>query len=172
MDREVKARLRWVQLFLATGSAELVCRRCGVSRPTLRKWVERYRADGLAGLASKSRRPENSPGRKVFEREVAWILELRKRSLEARGRGVECAAGLAAARQRRPGRGGVDERGDVVRGGHAADPHAGFGRVRGRRMAGAAAGHPAAGRRVRGTKERFLLLCVDRAKWPGASIPS
>jgi hypothetical protein len=35
MKREIKARLRWVQLFMATGNATLVCRRCGISRPTL-----------------------------------------------------------------------------------------------------------------------------------------
>jgi transposase InsO family protein len=84
MKREIKARLRWVQLFLATGNATLVCRRCGISRPTLRKWVTRYKHDGIAGLASRSRKPETSPGRKVFEREEAWILELRKRSPGAR----------------------------------------------------------------------------------------
>lgn len=84
MQKEVKARLRWVQLFLATRSATLVCHRCGVSRPTLRKWAARYREHGISGLVSASRKPKNSPRRKVFEREEAWILELRKRSLGAR----------------------------------------------------------------------------------------
>lgn len=84
MEREVKARLRWVQLFLATGSAALVCRRCGVTRPTLRKWVNRYQEAGISGLASKSKKPKNSPRRKVHEKEETWILELRKRSLGAR----------------------------------------------------------------------------------------
>lgn len=33
-----KARLGWVELYAKTGVAGLVCRRCGISRPTLRKW--------------------------------------------------------------------------------------------------------------------------------------
>lgn len=38
MDREVKQRLGWVQLYEQTQDAGFVCRRCGISRPTLRKW--------------------------------------------------------------------------------------------------------------------------------------
>ena len=34
---EAKARLGWVKLYQQTGDAGLVCRRCGISRPTLRK---------------------------------------------------------------------------------------------------------------------------------------
>jgi transposase-like protein len=37
-----KARLAWVELYAKTGDAGLVCRRCGISRPTLRKWWRRY----------------------------------------------------------------------------------------------------------------------------------
>jgi hypothetical protein len=37
MER-LEARLRLVRLYEATGNAGLVCRRCGISRPTLRKW--------------------------------------------------------------------------------------------------------------------------------------
>ena len=33
----LRARLQWVQLYLRTGHAGLTCRRCGISRPTLRK---------------------------------------------------------------------------------------------------------------------------------------
>lgn len=32
-----KARLGWVELYAQTGDAGLVCQRCGISRPTLRK---------------------------------------------------------------------------------------------------------------------------------------
>ena len=49
--------IRWVQLFDATEDALFVCRRCGISRPTVRKWVRRYMASGLAGLVNRSRRP-------------------------------------------------------------------------------------------------------------------
>lgn len=32
----------------------LVCRRCGISRPTLRKWLTRYQKDSVDGLLSQS----------------------------------------------------------------------------------------------------------------------
>ncbi|MEM1043877.1 MAG: helix-turn-helix domain-containing protein, partial [Bacteroidota bacterium] len=46
----LKARLTWVKLYQETGNASFVCRRCGISRPTLRKWWTRYQAEGEAGL--------------------------------------------------------------------------------------------------------------------------
>ena len=39
------------------GDAGLVCRRCGISRPTLREWWRRYQAEGIVGLEERSRRP-------------------------------------------------------------------------------------------------------------------
>jgi transposase len=85
MDKEIKKRLGWIELYLETRNAGLVCRRCGISRPTLRKWVRRYKEDGIEGLKSLSRRPKHSPKTKVFEREEELILMLRKlRKLGAR----------------------------------------------------------------------------------------
>lgn len=85
MDVEVRKRLKWVRMFLETGDAGLVCLRCGISRPTLRKWIKRYQTHGQAGLESESRRPNHSPNRKIFEAEQALILELRRtRNLGAR----------------------------------------------------------------------------------------
>ena len=55
------ARLTWVRMSKQTGDAGLTRRRCGVSRPTLRKWWRRYQAEGLAGLTDRSRRPPPSP---------------------------------------------------------------------------------------------------------------
>jgi transposase len=55
----------------------MVCRRCGVSRPTLRKWWRRYQAHGAAGLISRSRRPRWFAQRKVFKREEHLIRALR-----------------------------------------------------------------------------------------------
>ena len=63
------ARLHWVKLYEQIGDAGVVCRRCGISRPTLRKWCRRYQAEGEAGLCDRSRRPLGSPQRRVFERE-------------------------------------------------------------------------------------------------------
>ena len=85
MKSEVRKRLLWVQLYQQTDDAGLVCRRCGISRPTLRKWIRRFHETGEAGLLNRSRRPVRSPNRRVFERERLLILKLRAdRKLGAR----------------------------------------------------------------------------------------
>jgi transposase-like protein len=76
--RADEAGLGWVRLYEETGNAGVVCRCCGISRPTLRKWWRRYQAEGVAGLEERSRRPRSSPGRKVLEREERLILQLRR----------------------------------------------------------------------------------------------
>ena len=85
MNKEIQQRLQWVKLYETSGDAGFVCRRCGISRPTLRKWWRRYLAQGIAGLESHSRRPKRSPSTKTGTCEVALILELRsQRNLGAR----------------------------------------------------------------------------------------
>lgn len=85
MDREVRMRLGWVWLYHEIGNAGTVCRRCGISRPTLRKWVHRYEEAGLDGLKSKTRKPKHSPNKRVTKQHEQWILGLRnKRKLGAR----------------------------------------------------------------------------------------
>lgn len=85
MNREIQQRLHWVKLYEEFGDAGLVCRRCGISRPTLRKWWRRYVAQGIVGLESHSRRPKRSPSTKTGPNEVALILELHSlRNLGAR----------------------------------------------------------------------------------------
>lgn len=55
----------------------LLCRRFGVSRRTGYKWIGRYRAGGVAGLADGSRRPHASPSRsgEAVERAVVQVRE-------------------------------------------------------------------------------------------------
>ena len=77
MNREIKQPLQWVHLYEETKDAGFVCRRCGISRPTLRKWWRRYQLLGIDGLESHSRRPHSSPNTKVGKNEVKLILELR-----------------------------------------------------------------------------------------------
>jgi transposase len=85
MESIARQRLRWVRHYEATGDAGLTCRRCGISRPTLRLWVRRYRRDGEAGLVGLSRRPWRSPRRKLNAPERELILSLRlDRNLGAR----------------------------------------------------------------------------------------
>ena len=85
MDRKIKARLTWVNLYLQTEDAGYVCRKCGISRPTLRKWHHRYLDEGLEGLNDQSKKPRSSPNQKLTQDRIKLILTLReKRNLGAR----------------------------------------------------------------------------------------
>ena len=84
MGNDVRKRLGWVQLFHELKNCAQVCLKCGISRPTLRKWVARYQEQGLAGLAGESRRPDTSPATRVLEVQRQWIADLRARGLGSR----------------------------------------------------------------------------------------
>ena len=62
MNREA-ARMRLVETYMETGSIAETARRWRASRNVVRKWVERYRDDGVKGLGDRSRRPHRSPSR-------------------------------------------------------------------------------------------------------------
>lgn len=85
MEKEGRQRFQWVKLYEESGDAGLICRRCGISRPALRKWWKRYQAQGVDGLKSQSRRPHSSPSAKIGPDHENLILELRgERNLGAR----------------------------------------------------------------------------------------
>lgn len=85
MDKQIKARTKWVNLYLETKDTGYVCRKCGISRPTLRKWYRRYQQDGLRGLVGQSKRPHSSPNKKINEQYTTWVIDLREhRNLGAR----------------------------------------------------------------------------------------
>jgi transposase InsO family protein len=78
-EHRAEARRRsWVLAYRTLGDAGAVCRRFGISRPTLRKWLGRSEREGDVGLRARSRRPHHSPTLKVGEREEALILGLRR----------------------------------------------------------------------------------------------
>lgn len=85
MSDKIKLRAAWVEMYQQTQNAGLVCRRCGTSRPTFRKWIRRYQQLGLAGLVDQSRRPIHCEPKKIFALQKQWILQLRQtRKLGAR----------------------------------------------------------------------------------------
>jgi len=85
VEHQVRMRLKWIRLYEETGNASKVSRRCGISRPTLRKWYDRYRALGVEGLLDQSRRPHRSPNSKITPEIESLILNIRKkRKLGAR----------------------------------------------------------------------------------------
>ena len=79
MDRIIRMRLKWIKLYEDTQDVGFVCRRCGISRPTLRKWYRRYKELGIDGLKSQSKRPNNSPNLKITEELEALMLDFRKK---------------------------------------------------------------------------------------------
>jgi transposase InsO family protein len=78
VDSAIPTRLKWIQLYQSTLDAGLVCRRCGISRPTLRKWWRRFQASGEAGLHEHSRTPHKKPTLKVTAHYEKLILQFRK----------------------------------------------------------------------------------------------
>jgi len=59
-------------------SMSSLCREFGISRPTGRLWIERYRAGGVEAIAERSRRPLHSPGQTAPELEQR-VVQLRLR---------------------------------------------------------------------------------------------
>jgi transposase-like protein len=64
-ERAVRQRRKWIAAYHEIGDAGAVCRRFGISRSTLRKWLRRFDADGESGLKERSRRPHSSPAKEV-----------------------------------------------------------------------------------------------------------
>src|SRR5579871_3179110 len=77
-DRAEAHRRSWVLAYRTLGDAGAVCRRFGVSRPTLRKWLRRFEQEGDVGLRARSRRPNHSPALKVDKAQEVLILDLRR----------------------------------------------------------------------------------------------
>src|SRR5574340_419843 len=79
MDDNQQKRLKQLRLYEKLGNAGRVCLKCGISRPTMRKWQRRYRRAGIDGLKDESRRPQRSPRRKVTPDLEALIFRIRQR---------------------------------------------------------------------------------------------
>jgi len=74
----VEQRYHAVMEVLAGGVAVTeVAERYGVSRKSVHAWVNRYRAEGLAGLADRSHRPHGHPLQLAAEVE-AQLVEMRR----------------------------------------------------------------------------------------------
>jgi transposase InsO family protein len=81
----MELREEFVRLALAPGAnVSELCRRFGIERSNGHKWLARYAAEGLAGLADRSRRPCRSPSKTAAATE-AEILRIRAQSNNAWG---------------------------------------------------------------------------------------
>jgi transposase InsO family protein len=91
----VHGRLLLVQRVLSGHKPGEVAKQLGVSRQTVYKWVRRYAAEGLAGLADRSSRPHLTP-RATSAETTARIVALRL-ALHAGPVRVAAALGLVAS---------------------------------------------------------------------------
>jgi transposase InsO family protein len=76
-----QGRLKLVELVIRDGWAHArVAERLQVSRPTVSKWVARFRAEGQTGLIDHSSRPHSSPNRssKRLERRIVALRFVRR----------------------------------------------------------------------------------------------
>jgi len=74
----VEERYRFIQDWQSEEwSFAEVCRRCGVSRKTGYKWLERYQTEGLEGLWDQSRAPRHHPN-EVVEEVAEAVLQARR----------------------------------------------------------------------------------------------
>ena len=73
----VYARKLIVARVLAGHRAGEVAKQLGISRQTVYKWVRRFRAEGLAGLADRSSRPHHMPRRTSVEATAAIVAARR-----------------------------------------------------------------------------------------------
>lgn len=78
MSATTATRLKWIKSYAELRNAGAVCRRFGISRPTLRKWLRRYQVNGEGGLIDLSRRPRRLARQKVSAEHEAVVLLLRK----------------------------------------------------------------------------------------------
>ena len=100
--RVVDERMRFV-LAVEAGEEPMaaVCRRFGISRRHGYKWLERWRAEGVAGLADRSRAPLDHP--QAVAAELARGLS--RGAARASDLGAGEGAGVARAAEPRRGRG-------------------------------------------------------------------
>ena len=71
-------RVQLIQDYQAGENIQALAEVYQVSRKTVYKWLERYQAEGMAGLADRSRAPRHVPGR-VSDEVVAHIVAARHR---------------------------------------------------------------------------------------------
>jgi len=78
LSKEARVRLTWVGHYKKHKNAGVTCRRFGISRTTLYKWLKRYIEKGPRGLESLSRAPKRKRVSTVPWQTVELVVELRK----------------------------------------------------------------------------------------------
>lgn len=76
MNDAIKIRLNWINIYLKLGNTGVACQKCGISRPTLIKWLNCYKELGIEVLNQHSSRPKKIKT-KVTAEDEERIIDLR-----------------------------------------------------------------------------------------------
>src|SRR5579864_3730542 len=77
-NRTMDLRVQLIREYHEGESVSALSEIYNVARKTIYKWLARHEAEGVAGLADRSRRPQHCPGR-LSEEVIAQILAARHR---------------------------------------------------------------------------------------------
>jgi len=94
-DGAAARRILALALVLDGLDRKMAAETCGMNRQTLRDWVHRYNAEGLAGLRNLK---SPGPGSKLTARQQAELAELVEAGRPRGARGSALAAGRSAQR--------------------------------------------------------------------------
>lgn len=78
-ERNIKARQKWLQTYEDLWLVTKASIKCGISRSTLYRWIERSKSDLDSKLSDKSKRPKTLPNLKVTDEIETLILDIRRR---------------------------------------------------------------------------------------------
>ncbi len=78
LSKEARVRLSWIGHYKKCQNASVTCRRFGISKSTLYKWVKRYVEKGPRGLESLPRTPKRRRTTTVPWQTVQLICDLRR----------------------------------------------------------------------------------------------
>lgn len=78
LSKEAKVRLSWIGHYRKQGNASVTCRRFGISRTTLYKWLRRYAERGPQGLEDRPRSPKRRRASTVPWQTVELVCHLRR----------------------------------------------------------------------------------------------
>ena len=74
--RKIRMRQKWLELYAETGSVTKTALRCGITRSTLYRWINRGKEEGKSELSDKSKRPSRLANMKITPEIETIILNL------------------------------------------------------------------------------------------------
>jgi transposase InsO family protein len=78
-ERNIKARQKWLQIYEELGSVTTASIKCGISRSTLYRRIERSKSEEDTKLSDKSKRPKTLSNLKVTDEIETLILDIRRK---------------------------------------------------------------------------------------------